>query len=105
MKTLLPFLLITMLVGCTTVPLDRQIYNADRGVTLVLQSTDAALLNHVITAAQAQSVSTITHQVTPLLDSAKAAVTVSDVAGATKTMKLVNALLAGLSAYVPGSTP
>jgi hypothetical protein len=70
-------------------------------VTVVLTATDQALNANLITNEQAKSVSTITHQISPLLDSAKAANAVSDTAGATKTMNLVNALLAGLQAYVP----
>lgn len=96
---LLPILLI--LCSCTTQSLDQKILAADRTVTIVLTSTDAALNANLITNSQAQSVSTITHQISPLLDSAKAASAASDTAGANKTMTLVNALLAGLQAYVP----
>jgi hypothetical protein len=93
-------------VGCTSLQgsnLDAKILAADRAVTTVLTATDGALNAHLITAAQAQSVSTITHQISPLLDSAKAANAASDTAGATQTMNLVNALLAGLQAYIPPS--
>jgi hypothetical protein len=44
---------------------------------------------------------TIAHQINPLLDSAAAAAASGDAAGATKTMTLINSLLAGLQAYVP----
>jgi hypothetical protein len=70
-------------------------------VTVVLTATDSALNANLITAAQAQSVSTITHQISPLLDSAKAANAAGDVTAATKTETLVDALLASLQAYVP----
>lgn len=92
-----------LLCSCATQSLDQKILAADRTVTAVLTGTDAALNANLITAAQAQSVSTITHQISPLLDSAKAANAAGDTAGATKTQKLVDALLAGLSAYVPPS--
>jgi len=67
----------------------------------VLVATDSALTAHLITADQAQSVSNITKQVGPLIDSAKAANDASDTAGANKTAKLIAQLLAGLKAYVP----
>lgn len=98
---LLLTLTLTLLPSCATQSLDQKILAADRTVTVVLTSTDAALNANLITAAQAQSVSTIAHQLNPLLDSAKAASDASDTAGATKTMNLVNALLAGMQAYVP----
>lgn len=100
-KYILPCLALALLTACATQPLDRQILNADKGVTAVLTATDSALNAHIISVKQAESVSAITHQVNPLLDSARAAVAANDTAAADKTMKLVNALLAGLAAYVP----
>lgn len=94
-----------MLVSCATQSPAQQILNADNSVTAIVTATDAALNAHLITPAQAQSVSTIAHQVNPLLDSARAAVTANDTAGASKTLNLVNALLAGLQAYVPPPPP
>jgi len=96
------------LASCTTTTtanITQQIYVADQAVTSIVNSTDAALNAKLITKAQAQSVSTIAHQVAPLLDSARVAVEASDTAGATKTMQLVNSLLAGLQAYVPKAPP
>lgn len=92
--------LILAVTACSTLSLDQQIYTADKGVTAVITSTDTALNQGAITKAQAQSVSTIAHQVGPLLDSARVANSAQDVTGATKTMQLVNTLLAGLQAYV-----
>lgn len=85
----------------STGSLDEQILAADRTVTLIEASTDAALLSHAISAQQAQAVSTIAHQVNPLLDSARAASRASDPAQANKTLALVQQLLTGLAAYVP----
>lgn len=101
---LLPLLILSLLSSCTffqTSTVDEKILAADRTVTAVLLATDSALNAHLITPAQAKSVSAITHQVIPLLDSAKAASDAADTAGADKTMTLVNSLLAGLKAYVP----
>lgn len=91
--------------SCTTLSVDEQILAANRTVTLVEASTDAALLSHAITADQAQAVSTIAHQVNPLLDSARAASRAADPGAANKTLQLVNQLLAGLKAYVPPPPP
>lgn len=92
-----------MLASCksTSVSIDQQIYAADKTVDAVVVSTDAALKAKLITAAQAQSVSTIAHQVNPLLDAARAANEAGNSASATSTMTLVTKLLAGLQAYVP----
>lgn len=99
---LLPLL---ALASCTTTgTVAEQLLAANKTVTLVEASTDAALLNHLITPQQAQAVSAIAHQVNPLLDSARAAADVEDVAGANKTLALVNELLTGLQAYVPPAT-
>lgn len=78
---------------------------ADQAVATILVSTDAALKAQLITAAQAQSVSTIAHQVDPLLDSAKAAVAAANLPSASSTMTLVNSLLAAMQAYVPATAP
>lgn len=101
-----PLLLLALLLSsCATQSIDEQILTANRTVTLVEASTDAALLSHAITPDQAQAVSTIAHQVNPLLDSARAASRAQDPAGANKTLALVDRLLAGLQAYVPPATP
>jgi predicted component of type VI protein secretion system len=97
----LAYVLVLTMLGCATTKPDQMILAADRSVTVVLTSTDSALNAKLISSSQAQSVSTIAHQVNPLLDSARAAYAAGDTAGATKTMNLVNALLAGLNAYVP----
>lgn len=98
----LPLVLTLLLLSsCATQSIDQQILTADRAITIVVTSTDAALNAHLITAAQAQSVSTIAHQINPLLDSARAANQAADTAGANKTLILVNSLLAGLQAFVP----
>ena len=110
MKPLLLTLAILALAGCQTLglstppTLDAQILAADQTMAAVLLSTDTALNAHLITPQQAKAVSAIAHQVDPLLDSARAASAAADVAGATKTMTLVNSLLAGLAAYVPPKT-
>lgn len=99
------------LASCSSAPttqsVNQQIYVADQAVTSIVGSTDAALNAHLISKAEAQSVSTIAHQVAPLLDSARVAVSSNDIPGATKTLALVNSLLKGLQAYVPppGSLP
>jgi hypothetical protein len=94
--------LATLLVAsCTTLSLDQQIANADQAVTDITTATDDALLVKLISPAQAQSVSTIVHQVNPLLDSARAASEANDPTNASKTLNLVSTLLAGLKAYVP----
>ena len=94
---------LVVLASCatTSTDLNHQIYVADQAVTSVVSSTDAALNAHLITKKDAQAVSTIAHQVVPLLDSARVAVAANDTAGAGKTLALVNSLLAGLQAYVP----
>lgn len=89
------------LSSCATQTVDEQILSANRTVTLVEASTDAALLNHAISVQQAQAVSTIAHQINPLLDSARAASRAADTAQVNKTLALVQQLLAGLAAYVP----
>lgn len=97
-----------VLASCTTTTaagINQQIYVADQAVTSIVSSTDAALNAHLIDKKDAQSVSTIAHQVIPLLDSARVAVASSDTAGAARTMTLVNSLLAGLQAYVPKAPP
>jgi hypothetical protein len=101
MKCFIPLISILLLGACATQSLDQRILAADRTVTVVLTGTDSALNANLITAAQAKSVSTITHQISPLLDSARAANAAGDTAGATKTQTLVESLLAGLTAYVP----
>lgn len=88
--------------ACATQSLDAKILTANQSVTVVLNQTDLALRQHAITPAQAQSVSTIAHQVAPLLDAARAAAAANDPDQANKTLALVNALLAGLQTYVPG---
>lgn len=104
MKRFIP-LLVLLFVGCATTgaSLDHQIYAADQAVTTIVTGTDAAYNAKLITKAQAQSVSTIAHQVNPLLDAARAALAMNDTASASKTMALVAALLAGLQAYVPAA--
>lgn len=107
MPRLLLLLTLSLLSSCATLTasnIDAKILAADQTMAAVLTATDSALNANLITAAQAQSVSTIAHQVDPLLDSARAATAAADTAGATKTMTLVNALLAGLAAYVPPTT-
>jgi hypothetical protein len=94
------------LASCTTTTasLQQQIYTADKTVDAIVVSADAAWKANLITVAQAQSVSTIAHQVNPLLDAAKAANEAGNSASASSTMTLVTKLLAGLQAYVP-TTP
>lgn len=90
-------------VGCQSVKaptIDQQLYAANQTVTSVEIGTKAALEAGLITKAQAQSVSSILHQVNPLLDIARAAET-SNPTTAANTLGLVNQLLAGLQAYVP----
>ena len=102
MKKLAAACVLLALGACaTTQSIDQRIVAADRAVTLVLISTDDALNAHLITAAQAQTVSTIAHQVDPLLNAARAASAQNNQAAADSTMNLVNTLLAGLKAYVP----
>jgi hypothetical protein len=95
--------LLSLLASCqTTAPsIDSQILAADNAVTAIVASTDTALVAKLITAAQAQSVSVIAHQVDPLLDAAKAASAVGNASSANASLTLVNTLLAGLSAYIP----
>ncbi len=87
--------------GCATVPIDQQLLEANQSITVVVQSTDQALNAHLITPQEAQAVSTIAHQVAPLLDSAKAANDAHNSSEASSTLTLINSLLAGLKAYVP----
>jgi hypothetical protein len=94
-------LLLLALSACATQSLEQKILTADRSVTAILAGTDGALNSHLISSAQAQSVSAIAHQVNPLLDSARAAAAANDPANASRTLNLVNSLLAGLGAYVP----
>lgn len=101
MKLFLVPLLLVLASCASTASLDQKIYAADQGVTTIVVSTDAALKAKLITPAQAQSVSTIVHQVDPLLDAARAANAANNPASATSTLNLVNTLLAGLKAYVP----
>lgn len=111
MKHLLPlFPLLGLLASCSTNPwqpasIEGDILVADHGITVIETNVDAAFLAGKITKQQAQAVSMIAHQINPLLDSARAAVIAKDQSGATRTMQLVNALLGGLVAYVPTSTP
>lgn len=81
--------------------IDNQLFAVNQTVTAVETGTDQALNAHLITPAQAQAVSTIVHQVNPLIDAARAAETANDPASANKTLNLINTLLAGLQAYVP----
>lgn len=102
----LPLLLIplalALLSACASNPatLDASLYQANADTRAVIQSTDAALNAHLINAEQAQSVATITAQVGPLIDSAKAANDANDPTNANKTAALIKQLLAGLAAYV-----
>jgi hypothetical protein len=94
-------LLLLLLTACATQSLDQKLLTANRSVTAIIAGTDGALNAHLISSAQAESVSVIVHQVNPLLDSAKAAADANDPANANRTLNLVNSLLAGLGAYVP----
>ena len=96
---LLPVLL---LAACaTTSSRDQTIFDANSITRTIIQSTDTALNAHLISSKQAQSVSNITAQLGPLIDSAKAANDAGDTANADKTTALIRALMAGLAAYVP----
>jgi hypothetical protein len=97
---ILPLILLA-LSACATQSLDQKLLTANRSVTAILAGTDGALNSHLISSAQAESVSVIAHQVNPLLDSAKAAADANDPANANRTLNFVNSLLAGLGAYVP----
>lgn len=106
MKTLLIFC-IAVLVGCATLQpqsIDSKIYAANQTVTAIEQGTDLALKQGIITSAQAQSVSTVAHQINPLIDSVRAAEAANNPTAANQTMNLINSLLAGLQAYVPAAT-
>lgn len=95
-------LCVLALSSCATAPsLENQIYVANQAITSIVGSTDAALNAHLITKQQAHSVSAIAHELVPLVDSARSAVAAGETASASKTMSTVNALLAGLHAYVP----
>lgn len=98
---------LALLCGCTLLQqqsFDSKLFAVNQTVTAVETGTDAALQAKVITVAQARSVSAVLHQVNPLIDAAKAAESANDPASANKTLTLINALLAGLSAYVPAPT-
>jgi hypothetical protein len=99
--TLTAALCLFALTACQTLNVDRNIHAANQGITIVLTSTDKALNAHRISSKQAESVSKIAHQVNPLLDAAKAASDAGDKAGASKTLKLADKILAALDAYVP----
>lgn len=105
MRKLLLLLPLLALASCATQSIDEQILTANRTVTLIEASTDAAFRNGVITVNQAEAVSTIAHQVNPLLDSARAASRAANPTEANKTLALVQQLLAGLQAYVPPPPP
>jgi predicted component of type VI protein secretion system len=96
------FLLLALLVaGCASLDANRTIHATNQGVTVVLTTTDAALNAHRISSKQAAAVSSVAHQIVPLLDSAKAASDAGDKAGANRALKLADQLLAALDAYVP----
>ncbi len=87
--------------ACAHLTVDQRIHATNQGVTIVLTQTDSALRAHVITLAQAESVSGIAHKVVPVLDAAKAASDAGDAAGASRSLKLATALLAALDSYIP----
>jgi hypothetical protein len=80
---------------------DSKLYAANQVVTSIELGTDQALKAGLITSTQAQSVSTIVHQVNPLIDSVRAAEAANNPTAANQTMNLIDSLLAGLQAYVP----
>lgn len=88
------------LASCTTTSFDQRLKQANDSVTGVVNVTDTALNARAITADQAQALSTIAHQVAPLLDAAQAAEAAHDPTADTK-LDAVNEILAGLKAYVP----
>ena len=94
-----------VLVGCAAQSFTGRLKQANDTVTAVVQGTDTALNAHLITADQAQAVSTIAHQVGPLLDAAQAADAANDPTSANKSLNAVNQILAGLKAYVPPAPP
>lgn len=94
--------------GCAALApqsIDSKLYAANQVVTSVELGTDQALNAGLITAAQARSVSTIAHQVNPLIDSVRAAEAANNPTAANQTLNLINSLLAGLQAYVPAPAP
>lgn len=98
---------LALLCGCTLLQqqsFDSKLFAVNQTVTAVETGTDAALTAHLITAPQARAVSTVLHQINPLIDAAKAAENANDPTSANKTLTLINALLAGLQAYVPPAT-
>lgn len=101
MKRLIALSALLLLTACASQSFDAHLLTVNKGVTIVLQSTDSALNAHVISSKQAEAVSAVVHQVNPLLDSAKAANDANDKANADKTLRLIDTLLAGLKAYVP----
>lgn len=110
-KTLLLLLIIVpiaamtvSLQGCQLLApqsIDSKIFAANQVVTSIELGTDQALNAHLITATQARSVSTIAHQINPLIDSVRAAEAANNPTAANQTLNLINTLLAGLQAYVP----
>lgn len=91
--------------GCATTALPTQLVLAKQGEDIVIRNTDASLKAGLINATQAESVSNIAHQVDPLMETAQAAIVAGDTVGATKTLQLINALLAGLQTFLPPPTP
>lgn len=107
MRSLLLLIPLLALSACTSLSalspqtLDQKVYAVNQTSTAVAQGADVALKAHLITKAQAESVSVVLHQVNPLIDSARAAEAANDSTNANKTMNLISTLLAGLQAYVP----
>lgn len=92
------------LCACSSITpqsIDSKLYAANQTVVAVEQGTDDALKAGLITAAQAQAVSTVAHQINPLIDSVRAAEAANNPTAANQTMNLIDSLLAGLKAYVP----
>ena len=103
--TILGAFALISLLACATVNLPAAVDDANKAVTIILTSTDAAYNAKLITKKQGEAVSIVARQIEPLLDSAAAAAAAGDTAGANKTMTLINALIAGLNAYVPPVPP
>jgi hypothetical protein len=101
--SLLVSLALACLASCASNAFDVRLKQANDSVTAVVRTTDLALNARAITADQAQAVSTIAHQVGPLLDAAQAAEAVNDPTADAK-LNAVNDILAGLKAYVPPTT-
>lgn len=99
-KLLLLLPLIALLASCQATSFDARLKQANDSVTGVVNVTDTALNAHAISADQATAISTIAHQVAPLLDAAQAAEAANDPTADTK-LNAVNEILAGLKAYVP----